>query len=123
MLATDGKEAYGFWKLYPHAGSQNDGVMGYHQNDCNYFDDSQNSWIETYTFSSGGYAIYRWAKTGEDFVLERLNSSFKSNFMNRNRWTKLTADSFQIIEERSYDSGKTWQIASTTKLKRVGGSF
>jgi hypothetical protein len=48
----------------------------------------------------------------------RISSSSKSDYLNRNRWTNITSDSFDILEERSYDSGKKWAVYSTTKLKR-----
>jgi hypothetical protein len=48
----------------------------------------------------------------------RIAGSLKSDYLNRNRWTNVTSESFDILEERSYDSGKTWAVYSITKLKR-----
>ena len=86
-----------------------------------YFDADEAAWIETYSFSNGGYARYKWKQEGSDFLLERQESSFPSDYQNRNRWTNISANAFQILEERSYDGGRTWQVYSTTQLKRIGG--
>ena len=40
--------------------------------------------------------------------------------MSRNRWTKVVGDHFRIISERSIDNGLTWEMISTTAMKRVG---
>lgn len=83
-----------------------------------YFDPSENSWIETFTFNNGGYAKYKWVETGKDVVMERIASSSKSDVLNRNRWTNITSNTFDILEERSSDAGKTWKIFSTTRLRK-----
>jgi uncharacterized protein affecting Mg2+/Co2+ transport len=83
-----------------------------------YYDLVENAWIETFTFRNGDYSKYKWVEEGKDVVMVRIASSSKSDYLNRNRWTNITSDSFDILEERSYDSGKKWAVYSTTKLKR-----
>jgi len=83
-----------------------------------YFDLAENAWIETFSFRNGSYSKYKWLAEGHDVVMERISSSLASDYLNRNRWTKTTADGFEILEERSYDSGKTWARYSTTTLRR-----
>ena len=63
-------------------------------------------WIETYTFSNGGYAIYEWKWMNEEVILELQESSFPSKKLKRNRWTNAKKHSFQIISEESKD-GRT----------------
>ncbi len=83
-----------------------------------YFDVNENAWIETFTFRNGDYAKYKWVEDGKDVVMERIAGSVKSDYLNRNRWTNITYSYFDILEERSYDSGKTWAVYSTTRLVR-----
>jgi hypothetical protein len=83
-----------------------------------YYDLAENAWIETFTFRNGDYSKYKWVVEAKDVVMVRIANSSKSDYLNRNRWTNITPDSFDILEERSYDLGKTWKVFSTTKLKR-----
>lgn len=83
-----------------------------------YYDFAENAWIETFTFRNGDYSKYKWVVEGKEVVMVRIANSSKSDYLNRNRWTNITSDSFDILEERSYDSGKKWTVYSTTKLKR-----
>jgi hypothetical protein len=83
-----------------------------------YYDPAEKAWIETFMFRNGNYTKYKWVVEGKDVVMVRIASSSKSDYLNRNRWTNITPDSFDILEERSYDLGKTWKVFSTTKLKR-----
>ncbi len=82
-----------------------------------YYDLAENAWIETFTFRNGDYSKYKWVVEGKEVVMVRIANSSKSDYLNRNRWTNITSDSFDILEERSYDSGKKWTVYSTTKLK------
>ena len=86
-----------------------------------YYEATSENWVETYTFSNGGYAVYEWKVIGDEVVLELTKSSFMNKERKRNRWTNMTADSFQIIAETSNDNGATWQVASTTTMRRIGG--
>jgi len=83
-----------------------------------YYDPAEKAWTETFMFRNGNYTKYKWVVEGIDVVMVRIASSSKSDYLNRNRWTNITPDSFDILEERSYDMGKTWKVFSTTKLKR-----
>lgn len=69
-------------------------------------------------FPKGGYSKYKWVVEGKDIVMVRIAGSSKSDYLTRNRWTNITSECFDILEERSYDSGKKWAVYSTTKLKR-----
>lgn len=84
-----------------------------------YYNKDKNAWIETYTFSNGGYSIYQWNRENDDFLLERIKSSSQTDYLNRNRWANVTDSSFQIIEERSYDEGKNWEVNSITNMKKI----
>jgi hypothetical protein len=83
-----------------------------------YYDLVENAWIETFMFPNGGYSKYKWVVEEKDVVMVRIAGSLKSDYLNRNHWTNVTSESFDILEERSYDSGKTWAVYSITKLKR-----
>lgn len=85
-----------------------------------YYDNISGTWKETYTFSNGGYAIYEWKREKEEVVMQLINSSFPTIELKRNRWTNVTENSFQIISEKSTDSGKTWETSSITNMKRIG---
>lgn len=85
-----------------------------------YFDKKENAWMETFTFNNGSYSKWKWVIRGNDIIMENITSSSKTNLQKRNRWTNIKTDSFDIIEERSKDSGKTWTILNITKLKKKG---
>ena len=84
-----------------------------------FFHTAKSKWIETYTFSNGAYAIYQWDQHGDDFILNIVQSAFNHDGLRRNRWKVINEDLFQIIVEQSEDNGKTWQIGSTTNMKRI----
>jgi len=83
-----------------------------------YFDQQQNAWIEIFTFQNGKHAIFKWIKAKDGVLMERIGGSSQPEYLHRNRWTNIKTDSFEILEERSYDSGKSWEVYSTTRLKR-----
>lgn len=79
-----------------------------------YFDKNQNAWIETF---SGG-TTFKWVKEGDDVLMVNLGENGENK--HRNRWTKPENGIFRIIEERSEDKGKTWEVKSITKVKKIG---
>jgi hypothetical protein len=83
-----------------------------------YYDADENAWIETLMFRNGNYSKYKWVAEGDDVVMVRLTGSPRADHLNRNRWTHITDAAFEILEERSYDAGRTWAVFSTTKLRR-----
>ena len=85
-----------------------------------YYNPITDTWMETYTFSNGGYAIYEWKWMNEEVILELQESSFPSKKLKRNRWTNAKKHSFQIISEESKDGGETWIETSITNMKRIG---
>lgn len=85
-----------------------------------YYDSKSSSWVETYLFSNGGFATYRWTAEGEDQILTLESSSFSPQQQTRNRWKIIDADQFQIITEQ-FGSNAEWKVLSITNLKRTAG--
>ena len=79
-----------------------------------YFDNNSGTWKET--FSTG--SVFEWVKEADDVVMVNLGS--KGPSLHRNRWTSPKDGTFQIIEERSENNGKTWVTKSVTKVKKIG---
>ncbi|NQZ76211.1 MAG: hypothetical protein HRT61_08885 [Ekhidna sp.] len=79
-----------------------------------YFDQEQNAWIET--FSNG--SKFKWVREGTEVLMINLDKSGQSQ--HRNRWTQPVEGTFMILEERSSDSGKTWEVKSKTRVQKIG---
>ena len=89
-------------------------------NTLGYYDSHTERWVETYTFSNGNHSIYEWKQAGEEVYMEQRSAPDTAKTVSRNRWTKVVGDHFRIISERSIDNGLTWEMISTTAMKRVG---
>jgi hypothetical protein len=85
-----------------------------------YYDSKSASWVETYLFSNGSFATYRWTAEGGDQILTLESGSFTPQQQTRNRWKIIDADQFQIITEE-FSSNEEWKVLSITNLKRIAG--
>lgn len=83
-----------------------------------YFDKNENAWIETFTFSNGGYSKWKWVVRENEIIMENITNSLKVATQTRNRWTSIKIDYFDIIEEQTNDFGKTWTVRSITRLRK-----
>ncbi len=84
-----------------------------------YIDPSSNIWQETYVFNNGGISIYQWLIDGTDTLQRRIGGTKKLDYMHQLRLTDITENQYDVIEEHSYDGGKTWKSIELTRIKRV----
>jgi hypothetical protein len=82
-----------------------------------YVDASTGKWYETYLLSNGRVASYHWSTDGEDILTERVSEG-TSGVKVRLRITFMNSDTYQVIEERSNDSGQ-WTKGAKTITRRV----
>lgn len=84
-----------------------------------YVDTSTNRWKEIYVFNTGRNAVYEWFQEGEDVIMRRTGGSRKLDYMHQLRLTKISPESYDVIEEHSYDNGKNWKAIELTRTKKV----
>ena len=84
-----------------------------------YIDPSSNIWQETYVFNNGGISKYQWQIDGTDVLQRRIGGTRKLNYMHQLRLTEITENQYDVIEEHSYDGGKTWKTIELTRIKRT----
>ncbi len=84
-----------------------------------YIDPSSNIWQETYVFNNGGISKYQWQIDGTDILQRRIGGTRKLAYMHQLRLTDITKNQYDVIEEHSYDGGKTWKTIELTRIKRI----
>lgn len=84
-----------------------------------YVDPASNSWQETYVFNNGSISKYLWQLDDEDVVTKRIGGTRKLDYMQQLRLTAITENQYDVIEEHSFDGGKTWKNVELTRIKRV----
>ena len=84
-----------------------------------YVEPSSNIWEETYVFNTGDISKYHWLVEGQDILMRRIGGTRKLKYMHQLRLTKINEDSYEVIDEHSYDAGKTWENKELTRIKRV----
>jgi len=84
-----------------------------------YIDPSSNIWQETYVFNNGSISKYQWQVDGTDILQRRIGGTRKLDYMHQLRLTAITDNQYDVIEEHSYDGGKTWKNIELTRIKRV----
>ena len=82
-----------------------------------YVDQESGQWLETYVFNNGRHASYRWLTNGDEIITERIGGNPKD--LRRLRIRFLSADLYEVSEERSTDSGVTWEHVELTRTRRV----
>jgi hypothetical protein len=84
-----------------------------------YIDPSSNIWQETYIFNNGNISEYQWQIDGTDILQRRIGGTRKIAYMHQLRLTAITDNQYDVIEEHSYDGGKTWKNIELTRIKRI----
>lgn len=75
-------------------------------------------WEETYTFSTGAFAVYQWVLDAGDIVQRKVGGSRQMDHVYQLRFTEVGADGYVVIQERSEDGGKTWKQSDRTRVNR-----
>ena len=84
-----------------------------------YVEPASNILRETYVFSTGGISKYQWQLVEGEVVQLRIGGSRQIDYMHRLRFTNVTGDSYDVVEEHSQDGGRTWEQKELTRIKRV----
>jgi len=84
-----------------------------------YVEPSSNIWEETYVFSNGSISKYEWMVDGDDVLQRRIGGTRKIEYMHQLRLTNINKDSYDAIEEHSYDGEKTWEKKELTRIIKV----
>lgn len=84
-----------------------------------YVEPSSNIWQETYVFNNGSISKYEWLTDGDDVLQRRIGGTRKMEYMHQLRLTNIKKDHYDVIEEHSYDAGKTWEKKGLTRIKRI----
>lgn len=83
-----------------------------------YVDSSTGKWKEIYVFNDGNHAEYQWFKEGDDIIMRRTGGTRLLDYTHQLRLTNISKDSYDVLEEHSYDNGVTWQNVELTRIKR-----
>lgn len=84
-----------------------------------YVEPSSNIWEETYVFNNGSISKYEWLVDGDDVLMRRIGGTRRIEYMHQLRLTNINKDFYDVIEEHSYDAGKTWEKKELTRIKKV----
>jgi hypothetical protein len=82
-----------------------------------YVDPTVNRWHETYVFNNGKVMSYWWIEQGDSIIIERIGGDPAN--LRRLKTQDFTDDFYAVIEQRSFDSGVTWEQVSLTYTRRV----
>jgi hypothetical protein len=83
-----------------------------------YVDPTANRWHETYVMSNGRTASYWWIEQGDNLIIERIGGDPAN--LRRLIVQDFRDDFYASVEERSVDSGKTWEPLERTHARRIG---
>ena len=84
-----------------------------------YVEAATGKWKEIYVFNNGRISEYQWFRDGSEVIMRRTGGSRKLDYMHQLRLTNVTAASYDVIEEHSYDNGKSWQAIELKKKKKI----
>jgi len=84
-----------------------------------YVEPTSGLWEESYVFSTGNIAKFRWILDGSSLYTQRIRSSEKAEFTYRLLYANVQANSYEVIPQRSYDGGKTWKSYGLTRIKKL----
>lgn len=82
-----------------------------------YVEQDRGQWYETYVFNDGRAASYRWREEGLDIVTDRVGGN--PDDLRRLRIRFVSADVYEVREERSSDGGESWHEVELTVTRRV----
>ena len=82
-----------------------------------YVDPSTNMWNETFVLNNGKVASYHWTLKNNEIHLNRFTSDPEN--LQRLRIINLSDDYYEVMDEKSSDSGNTWKLLDLVKTRRV----
>lgn len=82
-----------------------------------YVEQDRGQWYETYVFSDGRAASYRWREEGPDIITDRVGGG--PDDLRRLRIRFVSADVYEVREERSSDGGESWHEVELTVTRRL----
>ena len=80
---------------------------------------SSNLWEETYVFNTGQYSVFQWTTTREGLYTFRIGGSRETDHIYRLKYTNVEPHQYEVIPQRSYDGGKTWESHGLTRIKKI----
>lgn len=84
-----------------------------------YVEQESGQWLETYVFNNGRHARYRWLSEGDEIITARVDGNPED--LRRLRIRFLSADQYEVAEERSTDGGDSWEHVELNRTRRVAG--
>ena len=93
-----------------------DGSFSYQSS--GYVEPSSGMWREIYVFSNGNKSEYQWFRQGNDVIMRRTGGTRKLDYLHQLRLTNVSEDSYEVIEEHSFDSGLSWEDKELTRVKK-----
>lgn len=84
-----------------------------------YVEASTAKWKEVYVFNNGRISEYQWFREGSDVIMRRTGGSRKLEYEHQLRLTNLKPESYDVIEEHSYDQGESWIEVELTRIKKI----
>jgi len=84
-----------------------------------YVNPSSNILEETYVFDNGSISKYQWLVEDSTIVTRRIGGTRKIDHLQQLRLTNVSKNQYDVIEEQSYDGGKTWERVELTRIKRI----
>lgn len=84
-----------------------------------YVDPASNMWEESYVFNNGSTSKYQWQIEGADVLTRRIGGTRRLDYIHQLRLTAISDDQYDVIEEHSYDGGRTWKNIELTRIKRI----
>jgi len=91
---------------------------GFSYQSFGYVDSYTDMWKEIYVFNNGNYSEYQWFKEDDDIIMRRTGGTRHLDYMHQLRLTRISINSYDVIEEHSYDNGLSWQNVELTRIKR-----
>ena len=84
-----------------------------------YVNPVSNLWEETYVFNSGGYSKYLWIVDGESLYTLRIDGTRNTDYLQRLKYTDIKKDEYTVIQQESYNGGRSWKSKDHTRIKRI----
>ncbi len=80
---------------------------------------SSQIWEDIYVFSTGQYAKYQWVVDGDTLYTKRTEASRTVDYTYRLLYTNITQNQYEVVLQKSFDGGKTWEATGRTRIKRI----
>ena len=93
-----------------------DGTFSYQSS--GYLEPSSGMWKEIYVFSNGNKSEYQWFRQETDVIMRRTGGTRQLEYLHQLRLTNISEDSYEVIEEHSFDNGLSWEDIELTRVKK-----